>query len=62
MRPDQFIPLLVILAVVAVLGLAYFRRSGEARGRGWLIGAMVLVAIVGALVMLYPLFGLQPDR
>ena len=60
MRPDQIMIILVILGAALVLGLAYFRRHGQAQGRGWLIAALVIVAIIGAVVMLWPMFGLQP--
>ena len=61
MRPDQIIMILVILAVAFVLGMLVLRRTGHARGRGWIYFAIIVIVAIGAIAMLWPMFGLQPQ-
>ncbi|HWH17396.1 MAG TPA: hypothetical protein VNT77_03535 [Allosphingosinicella sp.] len=60
MRPDYLIFLLVLIGAVIVLGAYLLRRSGRISPRAvWLLAAVV--AVVGALTMLLPYFGLYGE-
>lgn len=55
--PHQIIAIVVILAALFLLGMLVLRRTGHARGRGWMIFAVLVILAAGLVAMLWPMFG-----
>lgn len=55
--PHQIIAILVIAAAAFLLAMLLLRRTGHARGRGWMVFALIVIIAIGAVTMLWPMFG-----
>lgn len=57
MQAHQIIIVLILAAALFLLGMLVFRRTGHARGRGWLIFVLAVILAIGIVTMLWPMFG-----